>query len=200
MSRFSKRRRAAAAELVEEKLLAADAGEIERQAQEFLAGGIFAAGAALLAPQGVNVTIPPVFTVSLDDTAFTVCPPLREVFALLDEPDADFVRTGHRVRCAVGWAVLAYGDNPLAKLKLDFVEPVTASARIVLLAANYKGFLHEAAAGGVLGLTTTERVARIQSLPPTASFDAGLNEVVPIQAGASPGLEKLIEVYGWPQR
>lgn len=184
MSRFNRRRRAAAAEVTSAKLLPATKAEIERQAQDFLAGTVFAAGAALLTPHGAGGAIPPVFVIVLDDTAFGPCPQLREVFALLDEPDAEFERTAARVRAAVGWAVLAApGREPLAKLKLDVLDPVPASARIVLLAANYQQFLFEAAAGGVLGVTTADRLARI-----------------PVQAGASPGLEQLIAAYDWPSQ
>jgi hypothetical protein len=59
----------------------------------------------LLAPHGVGVTLPPAFTVVLDDTEFGPCPQLREVVALLDEqlPHGS-IRGGGHISCLVDTA------------------------------------------------------------------------------------------------
>ncbi|MEU4807404.1 hypothetical protein [Actinosynnema sp. NPDC023587] len=204
MSLFGPRRRSQAAEVTKEtRLTDASSDDINRHLRDFLADGVLAQGAALLTPDGPPVrddgVLHPVFTLVLGDTAFDAFPELHDVFALLDEPGADIEAVGARMHVTVGWTVLAaHGVDPLAKLKLDFTRPVSANVRILLKVEQCSAFLHEAAAGGLLGLTTYARLGRIRDSLDRRSFADGLAQIIPLQAGASPGLEKLIGVYGWP--
>lgn len=170
--------------------------------QDFVAGTIFAAGAGVLFPENgpADEPMPPVFAVFLDDgpETFRVCPQLRQLFARLDQ--VGFAAFHQEVRVAASWAVMASGDpneEPLAKLKLDFVQPLRASARVLLMAGNYHQAWQYIAGGGLVGLTTMSRIQRVQQRP-DATFADGLAACIPVGLATSPGLTQLIRMYDWP--
>jgi hypothetical protein len=178
--------------------------EKERQEQDFLAGTVFAEGAGVLYPTGpVTPGDPPpgfgpLFTVFLQDAAATwePAPVLRELLALVDAHGG--VELHERLTVATSWAVLDDPSRPLAKLKLDVTEPVKGSARIILLAANYAGHWRHVVCGGMIAITTQDRV-RNATAAPGATFADGMNACLLAGIGTSPGIDLLMTNHGWPR-
>lgn len=172
-------------------------GELERQQQDFLAGTVFAAGAGVVMPEGGPLgRLSPMFTVFVneDDTTFGPAPQLREAFRLLDEHGATTLHT--LLTVGTSWAILGIPDNPLVKLKLEFHAPMTGSTAIVLIAQNYAACWQHIVSGGLIGITTVERLRR-KTATPTASFADAMEASILLGIGSSPGLQYLTNVHGW---
>jgi hypothetical protein len=177
----------------------------DAEVQDFLAGTMFAAGAALLHPDAAldgstePANVPPLFTVLVNEDAssFGPAPVLRQLFAALDREGAE--QLGGRLSVATGWTVLTRHPNALVKLKLDVLDPapLRGSARIVLLAENYPGIWQYVAGGGMVGVTSMARLHRVQSRP-GASYADGLSACIPLGIASSPGITNLIDTFGWP--
>jgi hypothetical protein len=174
---------------------------VDAEVQDFLAGSVFAAGAALLQPDDAPGPAgpPPLFTVMVHEDARTYgpAPVLRRLFDALDRDGAE--QLGPRLSVATGWAVLSRPPNCLVKLKLDVLEPAPwrGAARIVLLGENYPALWQYVAGGGMVGLTSMDRLRRAQARP-GASYADGLRACIPLGIGSSPGITHLIAEYGWP--
>jgi hypothetical protein len=176
-----------------------DESDLDRQVQDFIAGTVFAAGATLLGPtDGDEGAPPPVFAVMIEPDAatFTAAPVLRRLLAELDRIGAGAL--GDQLRVGTSWSMLTKSDgHALVKLKLDVVQPFTGSARIVLLAENYASFWQYIADGGIVGLTTMERIQRLATKP-NPTFADGIEACVPMGIASSPGLRRIIDMFGWP--
>jgi hypothetical protein len=174
-------------------------GEVERQRQDFVAGTVFADGAGILYPAGPpDPKFGPVFAVYVrnDASTYDPAPQLRELFGLLDQHGG--ARLHEMSRIGTSWAVLD-GREPLAKLKLEFHEPVSGpGAGIVLLAENYRDHWRHIVAGGVIAITTAGRLERATSAP-GASFADGLDACIVLGIRSSPGIEHLMAMHGWPR-
>jgi hypothetical protein len=168
-------------------------GEIERQQQDLLAGTVFAAGAGVMMPEGGPPgRLSPMFTVFVneDDTTFGPAPQLREAFQVLDEHGA--TKPHQLLTVGTSWAILGIPDNPPVKLKLEFHEPMTGSTAIVLVAQNYAACWQHIVDGGLIGITTVERLRR-----KTASFADSMEASILLGIGSSPGLQYLTNIHGW---
>lgn len=178
--------------------------EKQRQEQDFLAGTVFAEGAGVLYPTGpVSPADPPpgfgpLFTVFLRDAPATwePAPVLRELLALVDAHGG--VELHERLTVATSWAVLDDPSRPLAKLKLDVMEPVKGSARIILLAASYAGHWQHIAGGGLIAITTQDRI-RTATAAPDATFTDGMNACLLAGIATSPGIHLLMTTHDWPR-
>uniref|UniRef100_A0AAU2JZ76 Uncharacterized protein n=1 Tax=Streptomyces sp. NBC_00049 TaxID=2903617 RepID=A0AAU2JZ76_9ACTN len=178
----------------------------ERQRQDFCAGSVPAAGAGVIVPVGAAGsggpadagTLPSVFLVYLheDERTFGPAPQLRDAFALLDEHGA--MEVVGRLDLGTAWSGFG-GARPLVKLRLEFPgpHPARGAVSIVVPAEEHAEVWHHIVGGGLLGLTTRERLERATA-GPRASFAAGLEACVLVGVGTSPVLEKLITAYGWP--
>ena len=139
------------------------------------------------------------FTVYLadDEATWGPAPQLARLFELLDEHGAVAL---HEM-CTIGtaWSGLDHPDDPLAKLKLDIHQPEAAKGKceILLLAANYADAWQHIVGGGMIGLTTFERMAAKTDRPGATMAD-GLEACILLGIGSSPVLEMLIRNHGWP--
>ncbi|MBA3490231.1 MAG: hypothetical protein H0T78_11970, partial [Longispora sp.] len=173
-----------------------DPDRMDAARQDFLAGTIFAAGAGVIIDDTPDSDMPPIFLVFLDDSAYSVCPRLRDYFARLDT--GGVAALGEVMTVAASWAIMGRSDGvALAKLKLDFLAPVKTRAEIILLAENYADVWQHIADGGLIGLTTLDRI-RDADLHGEGGYGRALNQCIPIQMAASPGIRQLIGMYGWP--
>ncbi|MBV9024668.1 MAG: hypothetical protein JO362_12955 [Streptomycetaceae bacterium] len=176
-------------------------GDEERQRQDFLAGTVFAAGAGVAFPEGAGqAPMDALFMIYVheDERTFGPAPQLREAFAMLDQVGA--VALHERITVGTAWSGLA-GEQPLVKLKLEFhgPHPAKGSTGLVLLADQYAGIWRHIVGGGMIGITTQERMERATSRP-GASFTDGMEACILLGIGTSPVLEQLIDGYGWPRR
>ncbi|MFI2790896.1 hypothetical protein [Kitasatospora sp. NPDC018614] len=171
----------------------------ERQRQDFLAGGVFADGAGVMFPEGYGPGLSPVFVVYVhdDERTFGPAPQLRTAFDLLDEVGS--VALHERMPVATSWSGMS-GSSPLVKLKLGFPgpRPARGSADLVLLADQYAELWQYIVGGGLIGVTTQQRLEKATSHP-GASFTDGLEACVLLGIGSSPVLEQLMHLYRWPQ-
>jgi hypothetical protein len=176
---------------------------------------VFAAGAGFVAPDArpgdPRQRIPPVFTVyvSEDESTCGPAPQLAEAFRMLDEHGAD--KLAGLLRVGTGWAVMDDPRCPLIKLKLEFQAPMTGSTAIVLLAQNYAEGWKHIVGGGIIAITTVERLNRatdgIELRPGagpqltrragTSTFDAITSASILLGIGTSPGIRYLMDVHGW---
>ncbi|MEV8546970.1 hypothetical protein [Streptomyces sp. NPDC051572] len=172
----------------------------ERQRQDFLAGGVFAAGAGVLFPDGDGPVPSPVFVVYVhdDERTFGPAPQLRTAFDMLDE--VGLVGLHEQMPVATSWAGMS-GPSPLVKLKLDFPgpNPARGSAHLVLLADRYAELWQHIVHGGLIGVTTQQRLETATGRA-GATFSDGLEACVLLGVGSSPVLEQLISLYRWPRR
>jgi len=176
-------------------------GEAAAKRQDFLAGTVFAAAVGVVTPEGPGTEdIQPLFVVYVrdDDTTYLPAPQIRQAFALLDEHGT--VEASHRLMVATSWSVLdAPGGSPLAKLKLEFHAPFTGRCEVVLVADQHAQHLHHVAARSMIGITTQQRMTAATARP-AATFADALDACVLISVAASPGLQMLIDTYGWQRR
>lgn len=179
-----------------------DADDIDRQRQDFLAGTVFAAGAGVAFPEEGPGPAPldALFVVYVheDERTFGPAPQLRDAFALLDQIGA--IALHERMTVGTAWSGIG-GHDPLVKLKLEFhgPHPSKGSAGLVLLADQYASIWHHIVGGGLVGITTEERMERATSRP-GATFTDGMEACILLGIGTSPVLEQLIDAYGWPRR
>ncbi|MER7764744.1 hypothetical protein [Streptomyces sp. NPDC097619] len=169
-----------------------------RQRQDFLAGTVLAAGAALLAPGAPGPDRPgPLFTLLVHEDVRTYgpAPQLRDAFALLDAGRTEEARSGLGI--GTGWSALG-GPDPLVKLNLKFPGPSPRGGlvHLVLPARQYGPHWHAVAAGGLLGISSEERLRRAAGRP-GATFADALEGCLLLGTGTSPVLEHLVTVYGW---
>jgi hypothetical protein len=172
--------------------------ETERQQQDFLAGTVFAAGAGHLFPTGGDGTppmVPVMFVVYVqeDEATFGPAPQLREAFALLDQHGG--VKLHELLTVGTAWAALD-GTNPLVKLKLEFHEPIRGKTAVVLVAENYRDSWHHIVGGGVVAVTTPDRMHRVNSRPDATSADAPDASIL-LGIGSSPVIKHLIDTHRW---
>jgi hypothetical protein len=165
-----------------------------------MARTVFADGAGVAFPDGSGgpaEAAPPLFTVFLRDapTTWIPAPVLQDLMELVDAHGG--VALHEMLTVATSWAVLDDPVQPLAKLKLDVVEPVKGSARIVLAAANYAGMWRHIVGGGLVGVTTHQRMQKATSVP-GATFADGMQACMLAGIGSSPGIEHLMRTHGWP--
>lgn len=188
-------------QLRETKYFAADDdNERRRQGADFMAGTVFAAGAAVsfpvAGPAGVAPGLPSLFTVLVHDGPETwgPAPGLRALFELRDQLGAVALHESSTV--GTSWAVLDDKEEPLVKLKVDVHEPVAAKGRfeLLLLARNFADTWQHIAGGGLLGITTMERLQTASS----GTFADGVECCVLLGMGASPGLQMLMANHDWP--
>ncbi|WP_369383051.1 hypothetical protein [Streptomyces sp. cg36] len=172
-----------------------------RQRQDFLAGTVFAAGADVALPQDGPGAMPigALFVVYVheDERTFGPAPQLREAFTLLDEIGT--FALNERMDVGTGWSGMG-GHDPLVKLKLEFhgPHPKKGAAGLILLGNQYAGIWHHIVGGGLLGITTQERM-RQATRRPGATFSDGLEACIMLGLGTSPVLEQFIDGYGWPR-
>lgn len=182
------------------ELRAVEPQRSDAEVQDFLAGSVFAQGAAVLgADTGDPDAPPPLFVVLVheDERTFGPAPVLRELFARLDSGQlAQQVERGEII-AGTSWAVLAREENCLVKLKVDLHEPIGGSARLVLLGENYPALWQYVAGGGVVAVSSMERLHRVQQRPGVTLADA-VGQCVPFGVASSPGILHLIAAYDWP--
>lgn len=179
------------------KLVPATPEETERQGQDFLAGTVFAAGAGHLFPTGGDgpPKVSALFAVFVteDEQTFGPAPVVREAFALLDQHGGAALHDMLTVGTA--WGALD-APEPLVKLKLEFHQPITGKAEIVLLANNYRDSWQHIVGGGLVAVTTLDRMQRATSAP-GASFADGMEASLLFGIGSSPVIEHLIHAHRW---
>ena len=108
------------------------------------------------------------------------------------------------------WAAVEDPDTPLVKLKLDFHQPITGSTGIVLIAQNYASAWQFIAGGGIVGITTFDRISRgtgghiggplpIDSAPVVTggTYGAALDSCILLGIGSSPVIKYLVDAHGW---
>jgi hypothetical protein len=189
--------------------------DVDRQRQDFLAGTVFAAGAGIVTPdQGPTEQLrpmAPMFTVFVneDDSTFGPAPQLREAFRLLDMHGA--VKLHELLTVGTAWAAMDDAECPLIKLKLEFHAPMTGNTAIVLLAQNYAQCWQHIVDGGMIGITTFDRLKRAGAISrgdvPTAgvmaqpaggaTFADAMDASILLGIGASPGIRYLMDNHGW---
>jgi len=191
-----------AGRITQAKFVPATSEELERQRQDFLAGTVFAAGAGVVFPQGEPGPEPmeALFTIYVHDDQRTYgpAPQLRRAFGLLDEHGT--VALHKLMTVGTCWSVMD-GPQPLAKLRLEFHQPAELCGRveIVLLAENYRDLWQHIVGGGMVGLSTLERMQRVNAKP-GATFADALETSVVLGIGSSPGIAHLMASHGWPGR
>ncbi|MEV4947778.1 hypothetical protein [Streptomyces sp. NPDC053755] len=173
-----------------------------RHRQDFLAGTVFVAAAGTMAA-GVGAVLEPldplfVVYVHEDERTFGAAPQLREAFALLDRAGA--ADTYGRMEIATGWSGMG-GRDPLLKLHLRFPgpRPSAGAAELVLPGRRYAAVWQHVVDGGLIGISSQERMARAVR-GPEASFADGIDACVLLATGSSPVLDRFIDAYGWPRR
>lgn len=177
------------------------AEEMDRQRQDFLAGTVFAAGAGVVFPQGGvgKPLLPSMFVIYLQDGPETwgPAPQLAKLWELHDELGA--VQLHEQSTVATAWSGVDHPDAPLIKLKLDIREPVAAKGKceIVLLAANYADAWQHIRGGGMIALTTQERMEKAATRP-GASFADGMEASILLGIGSSTVVDMLMRNHGWP--
>lgn len=186
-------------------LIPGSAEERERAGQDFVAGTVFAAGAGAIFPTDTADSgpseqgPPPLFVVFVKEESATwgPAPGLRQLFRLLDRHGA--VGLGERATYSTAWSVLDDAAEPLAKLKVEILAPQEARGRfeVVLLAGNYRDVWQHVVHGGMLGITSFERMAAATG-GADASYASGLESCVLMGVGASPGIGLLMGSHGWP--
>jgi hypothetical protein len=131
------------------------------ETQDFMAGTIFAAGAAGIRPEGPGPDLPPLFVVLLDEKSISPAPELNSLFALLDSEGTASVNA--QLKGTARWGSMPAPDGQmLAKLELNLTKPVKTRPSFLLLADNYKDTWDiPATQGHVLGITTMERFAAL---------------------------------------
>ncbi|MFI6689130.1 hypothetical protein [Streptomyces sp. NPDC050485] len=177
-------------------------GDEGRHRQDFLAGTVLAAGAAVVQPEnGPGLTpLDALFTVLVheDERTFGPAPQFAEAFALLDEIGG--VALYDRMDVGTAWAGFG-GPAPLVKLKLEFQgpRPERGSTALVLPASQYAEIWHHVVGGGMVAVSTQERMERAANRP-GAGFADSLEASILLAIGTSPVLEQFIDAYGWPRR
>jgi hypothetical protein len=170
--------------------------ELQRQGQDFMAGTVFAAGAGMAFPDGPGAPMPPMFVVYIEEGPATwgPAPQLRQLLALLDELGAVALHESSTI--GTSWALLD-GPQPLVKLKVEVHEPAAAGGRfeILLLAENYAQVWPHIVDGGMVGITTFERMELVARSG--ASFSDAMEACVLFGIGASPALAHLVTEHGW---
>lgn len=179
-----------------------DPARAQAEEQDFIAGTVFAAGAAAVLDDGKTPgpAFPPLFVVLLrdDDTTWGPAPRLRQLLAAVEARGADVI--GDQLEVASGWSLLLSDKNPLVKLKMDVRAPdqwAGLSAQFVLLGGNYRDHWWRIADGGMIGLTTEAKVAAVNALP-NPSYADMMSACVLFGVGVSPGLHSMIRLNGWP--
>lgn len=167
------------------------AHRIGAENQDFIAGTIFAAGAAGIRPDGPG-DLPPLFVVLLDNEAPSPSPELQKLFWLLDSEGT--VDLHAQIKGTARWGAIPANDGQmLAKVELNLTAPVNTRPSILLLADNYKEIWDIPATDGyLLGLTTK---ARFASLGPSSSYADAMSVCVLIRPPASNAATMLQEHY-----
>jgi hypothetical protein len=188
-------------ELTTVKFVPATDDERGRQQQDFLAGTVFAAGAGVAFPHsGTGIPgLSSMFVVYVEDGPQTwgPAPGLKKLFDLLDKRGA--VKLHETSTVATSWSALDFPDQPLIKLKLDVLEPVEAKGfvGIVLLADQYPDAWQHIRSGGMIGITTRERMERATSRP-GATFADGMEASILLGIRASSVVEMVMRSHDWP--
>lgn len=193
-----------------------DIADTDRERQDFLAGTVFAVGAgvALLdrGPDGQLPELPPLFTVFVNEDASTFgpAPQLREVFRLLDERGSR--ELAPLLTVGTGWTAIDHPESPLIKLKLEFHAPMTGNTAIVLMAQNYAQCWQHIVHGGMIGITSLERMDRakvtrhkldaLTAWNPRkpagpATFADAMEASILLGIGTSPVVRHLMDNHGW---
>jgi hypothetical protein len=174
--------------------------EDSRQRQDFLAGTVFAQGAGHMFPTEGDGTPPPVTAVfavfvAEDDQTFGVAPQLREAFHRLDRHSGSVLH--EQMAVGTAWGLLD-GATPLVKLKLEFHDqpPLRGKVDIVLMAENYRDSWRHVAGGGLVAVTSLERMQAASSAP-GASFGSALDAALLFGIGSSPAIRHLLNSHGW---
>lgn len=182
---------------------AVEPGHERAETQDFIAGTIFAAGAASVYPverfPGQEpAELPPLFVVLLhdDESTFGPWPALRAILARVDAHGGGPL--AEQLAVATSWSLLD-GPDPLVKLKLDVREPheLRSSARLLLLANNYPQIWPDIADGGMVAVTTMSRYQAVIALGDAASPADVMDRSLLMGIAASPVLRHLIAAHGW---
>lgn len=167
--------------------------DADRERQDFLAGTVFAAGAGVALPDsGPGGAPDPIFTIYVreDSSTFGPAPQLREAFRLLDQHGG--VQLSQMLSVGTGWSAIDDPETPLIKLKLEFHTPMTGSTAVVLLAQNYAPHWRHIAGGGMVGITSIERLNRAP-----ATFAGVVNASIVLGIQASPVVRHLVTTHSW---
>jgi hypothetical protein len=175
-------------------------GDEDRQRQDFLAGTVFAAGAGIIgaAPSpGQTAPVDPVFVVFVhdDERTYGPAPQLREAFAMLDQVGA--IETNEKLHVATAWSAHV-GKVPLVKLKLEFEAPLTGKTGLVLVADQYAELWQHIMGGGMVAVTTQERLHKATAKPNADVSDA-LEASICLGIDRSAVLSVLCDSYDWPK-
>jgi len=160
---------------------------------------VFAAGAGHMFPTGGegDPKVSAIFAVFVteDEQTFGPAPQLREAFRLLDQHGGAALHD--MITVGTAWGALD-GANPLVKLKLEFHDqpPLRGKAEIVLMAENYRDSWRHIAGGGLVAVSTLERMQAATNRP-GASFADGMEAALLFGIGSSPVIEHLIGTHGW---
>jgi hypothetical protein len=91
--------------------------------QDFIAGTIFAAGAAAIRPEGPDPDLPPLFVILLEEKNISPAPELKNLFALLDSEGT--VNLHAQIKGTARWGAMPAPDGQmLARAELNFTQPV----------------------------------------------------------------------------
>ena len=193
-----------------------NAADADRERQDFLAGTVFAAGAGVTlpgpGPAGKLPEPPPLFMIFVaeDASTFGPAPQLREAFRLLDEYGS--IKLNQMLSVGTGWSAMDDPEHPLIKLKLEFHASMTGNTAIVLIAQNYARCWRHIVNGGMIGITTLERMDRAGatrynpdplSIRGTAAvtgpvtFADAMNACIILGIGTSPVVRQLMNTHGW---
>ncbi|MDR6794610.1 hypothetical protein J2W89_003792 [Pseudarthrobacter oxydans] len=168
------------------------ADRLEAETQDFVAGTIFAAGAAGIHATDPGDGIPPLFVVLLDEANIAPAPELVRLFNMLDTQGTAALNA--QIKGTARWGAMPAPDGQwLAKLELSLTGPVKTRPSLLLLADNYRTLWDIPASGDyLLGLTTTERFA---SLGPDSTYADALDACVLLPLPASNAARELHEHY-----
>jgi len=168
------------------------ADRLDAEMPDFIAGTIFAAGAAAIHATGPGPAAPPLFVVLLDEANISPAPELVHLFDVLDSQGT--VALNAQIKGNARWTAMPAPDGQwLAKVELNITQPVKTRPSFLLLADNYKQIWDIPATGDyVLGLTTTERFA---ALGPNSTYADALDACVLLPLPASDTAKSLHEHY-----
>ncbi|GGY11348.1 hypothetical protein [Streptomyces hiroshimensis] len=137
-------------------------GDTERQRQDFLAGTVPAARAAVTVPEtGPGSRLGLLFMVFLHEDRRTFgpapAPAIRDAFGLLEHHGG--LALARNLDAGAAWAGLG-GPGPLVKLKIEFAAPVRGPAAVMLDGSRHAHLWQHIAGGGLMALTSRERIAQ----------------------------------------
>ncbi|MBC3840619.1 hypothetical protein GXW82_11160 [Streptacidiphilus sp. 4-A2] len=178
-----------------------DHEQYDRMRQDYLAGTVLAAGAGVALPtSGLGAPLlPGMFTVYIndDDSTYGPAPQLRTLLDLVDRYGA--VKVHEMATIGAAWSGLDHPEEPMIKLTLDIQAPLAATGKveIVLLAQNCADAWQHIAGGGMIGITTFERMKAKTERPGVTMAD-GREAGVLVSIGSSAVVETIMRNHDWP--